>query len=157
MEDSTDEDACDTPVPIVATQVDCDENDLQTDSNADACIVPSSESTTESAPVEVKESPSCPTQIPSTVKDHIHAYVDEWYEANKDGIDLGRINLPFIGDVDIFPDSREKAIYRKLFTLAITNLLQVEIKFAGVPMRLTMVDDEPNAKEPEDSDESEGE
>ena len=86
--------------------------------------------------------PPLPPTTPAIVRDKVHAYVDAWYEANHDGVDLGRIDLPLIGEVDVFPDEREKALYRKVFTLALTNLLEVEVKVAGVPMRLAVVEEE---------------
>ena len=98
---------------------------------------PGSSSTTASA-----TTPSIPPTAPTIVREKVHAYVDAWYEANHDGVDLGRIDLPLIGEVDVFPDEREKALYRKVFTLALTNLLEVEIKVAGVPMRLAVVEEE---------------
>lgn len=79
---------------------------------------------------------------PTIVRDKVHAYVDAWYEANHDGLDLGRIDLPVIGEVDVFPDEREKALYRKVFMLALTNLLEIEVKVAGVPMCLSVVNEE---------------
>lgn len=85
--------------------------------------------------------PPLPLTTPAIVRDKVHAYVDAWYEANHDGVDLGRIDLPLIGEVDVFPDEREKALYRKVFTLALTNLLEVEVKVAGVPMRLAVVEE----------------
>lgn len=108
--------------------------------------------TSKSEQVSSPPTPSLPSQAPSmpqpsttpdVVREKVHAYVDAWYEANHDGIDLGRIDLPLVGEIDVFPDEREKAIYRKVFMLALTNLLEVEVKVAGVPMRLTVVD---NAK-----------
>jgi len=54
--------------------------------------------------------------------------------------------LPLVGEIDVFPDEREKAIYRKVFMLALTNLLEVEVKVAGVPMRLTVVEDTKDEK-----------
>ena len=42
----------------------------------------------------------------------------------------------------MFPDEREKALYRKVFMLALTNLLEIEVKVAGVPMRLSVVNEE---------------
>lgn len=88
-------------------------------------------------PVTPPSDPSAPTA--RDVTDRVHAYVDAWYEANKDGVDIGRIDLPLIGTVDVFPDEREKALYRKVFTMLVTNLLEVEVKVAGVSMRLTAV------------------
>ena len=96
----------------------------------------SSSSTAAAAPTPL------PLTTPVIVRDKVHAYVDAWYEANHDGVDLGRIDLPLIGEVDVFPDEREKALYRKVFTLALTNLLEVEVKVAGVPMRLAVVEEE---------------
>ena len=92
----------------------------------------------------VAPTPPLPPTAPGIVRDKVHAYVDAWYEANHDGVDLGRIDLPLIGEVDVFPDEREKALYRKVFTLALTNLLEVEVKVAGVPMRLAVVEEEGN-------------
>ena len=83
-----------------------------------------------------------PNTTPTIVRDKVHAYVEAWYEANHDGLDLGRIDLPVIGEVDVFPDEREKALYRKVFMLALTNLLEIEVKVAGVPMRLSVVHEE---------------
>ena len=86
---------------------------------------------------------------PDAVKDHVTSYVDAWYDENQEGIDIGRIDLPLIGEVDVFPAEREKELYRKVFLLAITNLLQVEIKIAGVPMHLTLSTPEASNNPPE--------
>ena len=105
---------------------------------------PPSPATSDPSPAPVPSAasataPPLPPTTPAIVRDKVHAYVDAWYEANHDGVDLGRIDLPLIGEVDVFPDEREKALYRKVFTLALTNLLEVEVKVAGVPMRLAVV------------------
>ena len=107
---------------------------------------PSSSPTSDPSPTPVPSAAVAPTPplsptTPAIVRDKVHAYVDAWYEANHDGVDLGRIDLPLIGEVDVFPDEREKALYRKVFTLALTNLLEVEVKVAGVPMRLAVVEE----------------
>lgn len=94
-----------------------------------------------SLPKQEPQPKSLPSITPLIVREKVHAYVDAWYDANHDGIDLGRIDLPLVGEIDIFPDEREKAIYRKVFMLALTNLLEVEVKVAGVPMRLTVIED----------------
>ena len=99
-----------------------------------------------SSTAAVAPTPPLPLTTPTIVRDKVHAYVDAWYEANHDGVDLGRIDLPLIGEVDVFPDEREKALYRKVFTLALTNLLEVEVKVAGVPMRLAVVEEEEEGK-----------
>ena len=106
---------------------------------------PPSPPTSDPSPVPSATAAPTPPRLPTTptiVRDKVHAYVDAWYEANHDGVDLGRIDLPLIGEVDVFPDEREKALYRKVFTLALTNLLEVEVKVAGVPMRLAVVEEE---------------
>lgn len=105
---------------------------------------PPSPPTSDPSPAPVPSAAAAPTPpipptAPAIVRDKVHAYVDAWYQANHDGVDLGRIDLPLIGEVDVFPDEREKALYRKVFTLALTNLLEVEVKVAGVPMRLAVV------------------
>ena len=100
-----------------------------------------SPSTSPSLTKQESQSKHLPTTTPIVVREKVHAYVDAWYDANHDGIDLGRIDLPLVGEIDVFPDEREKAIYRKVFMLALTNLLEVEVKVAGVPMRLTVVED----------------
>ena len=107
---------------------------------------PPSPATSDPSPAPVSSAAAAPTPpipptAPAIVRDKVHAYVDAWYEANHDGVDLGRIDLPLIGEVDVFPDEREKALYRKMFTLALTNLLEVEVKVAGVPMRLAVVEE----------------
>ena len=66
----------------------------------------------------------------------IDAYVTAWHAQNKEGVDIGRIHVPMLGDVDVFPDELERTVYRKVLALLVTNRLEVELTVAGVPMRL---------------------
>ena len=93
-------------------------------------------------------SPTAPTEIHKKV----NTYVDNWYNANRDEIDIGRIDLPLVGEVDVFPDKREKALYRKIFMLALTNLLEMEIQIAGVPMRLSVIQEPVKDSKPDAPD-----
>lgn len=54
----------------------------------------------------------------------IDEFVDKWYEDNKE-VDIGVINLPLVGDIDILPDKIEKHIYKK--SLLITSTLIEEL------------------------------
>lgn len=69
----------------------------------------------------------------------IDEFVDNWYEENKE-VDIGVINLPLVGDIDILPDKIEKHIYKKSLLIASTlmedmleninfNMLDKNIKF----------------------------
>ena len=46
----------------------------------------------------------------------IDAFVDEWYEENKDTVDIGVINFRFF-KIDLFPDYIEKHIYKKMLKI----------------------------------------
>ena len=67
-----------------------------------------------------------PPTAPAIVHDKVHAYVDAWYEANHDGVDLGRIDLPLIGEVDVFPTNARRCAAR--CSRSLMNLLEVEVK-----------------------------
>ena len=51
----------------------------------------------------------------------IDEFVDNWYNENKD-VDIGIINLPLVGDVDMLPDKIEKHIYKKSLLIMSTLL-----------------------------------
>lgn len=51
----------------------------------------------------------------------IDDFVDEWYEKNKDDIDIGVINLKFF-KIDLFPDNIEKHIYKKVLKILFSFL-----------------------------------
>ena len=69
------------------------------------------------------------------LSDAIDLYVEQWFAENP-RVDIGRIRIPCIGDVDILPDCIEKALHKRLHTLMITNLMQTEVCICGVKMRL---------------------
>ena len=58
-------------------------------------------------------------------------FVDEWYEKNNDNIDIGVINLPFGGNIDILPDSIEKHLYVKMLSLVMELISESKINFMG--------------------------
>ena len=53
---------------------------------------------------------------------YISDFVDDWYEKHKE-IDIGVINIPMIGDIDILPDNIEKHIYKKTL-LIVSSLIE---------------------------------
>lgn len=51
----------------------------------------------------------------------IDEYVENWFEENKDDVDIGVIHIgPF--KIDIFPDFLEKYIYKKILKIAYSFL-----------------------------------
>ena len=51
----------------------------------------------------------------------IDEFVENWFEENKDDVDIGIINIgPF--RIDIFPDFLEKYIYKKILIIAYSFL-----------------------------------
>ena len=54
----------------------------------------------------------------------IDKFVDEWFESNKE-VDIGVIDLPIVGEIDIFPDRLEKHIYKKSLKIASTLLFEM--------------------------------
>jgi hypothetical protein len=72
----------------------------------------------------------------NTLQNNIDTYVDKWFEKNKKDVNIGIIDIPLIGEVDIFPDSVEKSIHKKLLATMICNMLETEICIAGVRMKL---------------------
>tara|TARA_A100001015_G_C14924964_1_gene685934 strand:+ start:62 stop:349 length:288 start_codon:yes stop_codon:yes gene_type:complete len=47
----------------------------------------------------------------------IDAFVDEWYEENKDLVDIGEIKICGSYKVDLIPDELEKRIYSKMLKI----------------------------------------
>ena len=80
-----------------------------------------------------------PAQVATAVRQDIRTYVAQWHAANKDNVNIGLVHVPLVGDVDVFPDRIERAVYEQMLTLLVTNLMEIEIKVAGVPMRLQKV------------------
>ena len=53
--------------------------------------------------------------------DRIDDFVDNWFEANKDDVDIGNIKIgPF--QVDLLPDEMEKHIYKKSLKIFVTMM-----------------------------------
>jgi hypothetical protein len=53
--------------------------------------------------------------------DKIDDFVDNWFEENKDDVDIGNIKVgPF--QVDLLPDEMEKHIYKKSLKIFVTML-----------------------------------
>ena len=70
-------------------------------------------------------------------KENLRKFINEWYDKNSDNIDIGVIDLPFGGSIDILPDSIEKHIYLKTLSLLMEILAESKISFMGQEMRIT--------------------
>ena len=57
-------------------------------------------------------------------KEIIDKYIDKWFDNNKDDVDIGKITaFKIFGrsiEIDVLPDELEKAIYKKIFKIAIS-------------------------------------
>ena len=51
------------------------------------------------------------------VHDKIDKFVDDWYEKNKDSVDIGEVTICGRYKVDLIPDEMEKRIYSKMLKL----------------------------------------
>ena len=71
--------------------------------------------------------------------ERIDAYVERWHTTHGADVDIGVIDLPVIGEVDLFPDVVEKAIHKKLLKSVMTNVLETEVTVAGIRMKLQPV------------------
>lgn len=56
------------------------------------------------------------TRIENSWIEDIDKFVDEWYEENKDTVDIGVLNFKFF-KIDLFPDYLEKHIYKKMIKI----------------------------------------
>lgn len=53
--------------------------------------------------------------------DKIDNFVDTWFEANKDDVDIGNVEIgPF--KIDLLPDEMEKHIYKKSLKIFVTMM-----------------------------------
>lgn len=53
--------------------------------------------------------------------ERIDDYVDQWFERNRDQVELGRVEV--MGhELDLFPNWLEKKIYKKLLSIALSFL-----------------------------------
>ena len=53
---------------------------------------------------------------------NIDKFIENWYEKNINEVDIGVVNIPIVGDIDVFPDYIEKYIYKKSLTIAMSFL-----------------------------------
>ena len=53
---------------------------------------------------------------------NIDKFIENWYEKNINEVDIGVVNIPIVGDIDILPDYIEKYIYKKSLTIAMSFL-----------------------------------
>lgn len=82
----------------------------------------------------------------STVNDAIAAYVEDWHSKNENAINMGEVELPIIGKVDLLPPHIERAIFTKMWTAVVSNLLETELTVAGVRIRMTALDVAPQPR-----------
>lgn len=47
----------------------------------------------------------------------IDEFVDKWYRENKE-VNIGLINIPMVGEIDVLPNKVEKHIYKKSLLIA---------------------------------------
>lgn len=64
-------------------------------------------------------------------KGDLKKFVNEWYNKNADNIDIGVIDLPFGGSIDILPDSVEKHLYVKVLSLLMEIIAESKIELMG--------------------------
>ena len=67
----------------------------------------------------------------------VDRYVEQWFEQNP-GVNMGVVDVPLVGPVDLLPDRLEKHIYKRVHTVLLTNLLHTEVRVLGVPLRLQL-------------------
>ena len=70
-------------------------------------------------------------------KDDLKKFVNEWYNKNNDNIDIGVIDLPFGGSIDILPDSVEKHLYVKVLSLVMEIMAESKIELMGQEISVT--------------------
>jgi hypothetical protein len=62
--------------------------------------------------------------------DYVDNKVDNWFEKNKDEVDIGRISVfEFMGnkcEIDVLPDVMEKAIYKKCIKIILSMVSEVD-------------------------------
>jgi hypothetical protein len=70
------------------------------------------------------------------VHDQVCRHIAAWHEANGPIHSIGvETTLPVVGKVEL-PEDVERALFQKLWCSVVSNLLEVEVTVAGVPMRL---------------------
>tara|TARA_Y100000816_G_scaffold286993_1_gene268987 strand:+ start:1621 stop:1908 length:288 start_codon:yes stop_codon:yes gene_type:complete len=62
--------------------------------------------------------------------DYVDNKVDNWFEKNKDEVDIGRISVfEFMGnkcEIDVLPDVMEKAIYKKCIKIMLSMVSEID-------------------------------
>ena len=56
--------------------------------------------------------------------EYIDEYIDTWFEENKEEVDIGRVRIGGMFEVDLLPDELEKQIYKKVFKILYSLLKQ---------------------------------
>lgn len=56
--------------------------------------------------------------------EYIDEYIDTWFEENKEEVDIGRVKIGGMFQVDLLPDELEKQIYKKVFKILYSLLKQ---------------------------------
>ena len=51
--------------------------------------------------------------------DKVDDFVENWFENNRE-IDIGLIDLPIVGEIDLLPDNIEKYLYKKALNIVIS-------------------------------------
>ena len=58
----------------------------------------------------------------------IDLFIEEWYLKNNDDIDIGKFDIPIIGNIDLFPDYMEKHLYKKLIAATLSFIKESAIQ-----------------------------
>jgi len=58
----------------------------------------------------------------------IDLFIEEWYLKNNDEIDIGKFDIPIIGNIDLFPDYIEKHLYKKLIAATLSFIKESAIQ-----------------------------
>ena len=56
--------------------------------------------------------------------EYIDKYIDKWFEENKDEVDIGRVSIGGMFEIDLLPDELEKKIYKKIFKIVYSLMKQ---------------------------------
>lgn len=61
-------------------------------------------------------------QKEANIYEFIDNFIDNWFEKNKENVDIGVIDIGGVFKVDVLPDSIEKHIYKKVFKIMFSML-----------------------------------
>ena len=68
------------------------------------------------------------TKLSKKTLDKIDLFIEEWYLKNNDDIDIGKFDIPIIGNIDLFPDYIEKHLYKKLIAATLSFIKESAIQ-----------------------------